>query len=194
MTDINQALSLYDMANQIDRLRFQMRALPASIPSVSAAFAPVHTLTGIITAVSDEVSRRLAGHISSDEAKAIDAFGDAFIPLGEAVTELGRMHSEVAFFNFTTYPTHSGSSPDLERLTRRSEEVISGCREAADAILETAAGELRAAAVKLAPSPTRVRATTPSPHATDTRPSLPAPTSPPPPAGPGVTPRAAKSR
>ncbi|MFG2116689.1 hypothetical protein ACGFRB_29310 [Streptomyces sp. NPDC048718] len=194
MTDINQALPLYDIANQIDRLRFQMRALPASIPSVSAAFAPIHTLTGIITKVSDEVSRRLAGHISSNEAKAIDAFGDAFIQLGEAVTELGCLHAEVAFFNFTTYPTHRGSSPDLERLTRKPEEVISGCREAADAILETAAGELRAAAVKLAPPPARARATTPSPHATDSEPRLSTPTSPPPPGGPGVTPRAVKSR
>lgn len=61
MTSITEALALYDTANQIDRLNFQLRALDRdpAIPSVSEVSFYVHTLAAITLSVSDQVKHRL---------------------------------------------------------------------------------------------------------------------------------------
>ncbi|MFF5438886.1 hypothetical protein [Streptomyces achromogenes] len=183
------------MAGQIDRLRFQLRALPAApaIPHLRSVTEQVHTLAGILTAVSDQVNRLLTGDLSSaDEKKAVEEYSGALTPLGEAMTHLGRIQAEVAFFNFTTHPTYRNSPPDLEHQRRQVNEIITGCCDAADEILELAAEELKASAVELAPSPARVQAAAPArtPHAANSAQANPAPATPP----PTVAPRTAKSR
>ncbi|MEU3529131.1 hypothetical protein AB0E62_35640 [Streptomyces sp. NPDC038707] len=193
MTSITQALALYDMAGQINRLRFQLRALPAApaIPHLDSVTAQVHTLAGILTAVSDQVSHRL-DLSSADAKKAVVAYSGALAPLGEAMTELGRLQAEVTIFNFTTHPSYHNSPSDLERQRRHVSEIITGCCDAADEILEVAADELQAAAVELASPPARVQAAAPArtPGPVNSAQAHPAPATPP----PAAAPRAAKSR
>ncbi|GHH29410.1 hypothetical protein [Streptomyces rubradiris] len=193
MTSITQALALYDMAGQIERLRFQLRALPPAptIPDLDSVTAQVHSLAGILTAVSDQVSHRL-GLSSADAKKAVVVYSAALVPLGEAMTELGRLQAEVTFFNFTTYPKYHNSPSDLERQLRYVNEIITGCRDAADEALEVAADELQAAAVELAHPPARVQAAAPArtPGPVNSAQANPAPAILP----PAVAPRAAKSR
>ncbi|MGW1604500.1 hypothetical protein [Streptomyces eurythermus] len=193
MSNITQALALYDMAGQINRLRFQLRALPAApaVPHLDSVTAQVHTLAGILTVVSDQVSHRL-DLSSADAKKAVVAYSGALAPLGEAMTELGRLQAEVTFFNFTTHSSYRNSPSDLERQRRHVGEIIAGCCDAADEILEVAADELQAAAVELASPPARVQAAAPArtPGPVNSAQAHPAPATPP----PGVAPRAAKSR
>ncbi|WP_435127234.1 hypothetical protein [Actinacidiphila sp. bgisy144] len=62
MSSITEALALYDTANQVDRLNFQLRALnrgPA-IPSLSEVSSYVHTLAEITLSVSEQVKHRSA--------------------------------------------------------------------------------------------------------------------------------------
>ncbi|MET9373981.1 hypothetical protein ABZX98_07505 [Streptomyces sp. NPDC002992] len=199
MISLPQALALYDMANQIDRLRFQLRALaPGSAPSpLSAVTATVHALAGINVAVSDEIRSRLNGGLSADTMKAVEAFSAALSPLGEAMTELGRLQAEIALYNFTTHPMHRKNPSVLEGRRQRVAELTTECCEAADEILEAAVGELQAAAIALAPSPARAQPATPArsplapsrPGQTHATPAIPPST-----AVPAVAPHAAKVR
>ncbi|MEU7086897.1 hypothetical protein [Streptomyces achromogenes] len=193
MTSITQALALYDMAGQIERLRFQLRALPAApaIPHLDSVTAQVHTLAGILTAVSDQVNHRLTLS-SADAKKAVVAYSAVLVPLGEAMTELGRLQAEVTFFNFTTHLGYHNSPSDPERQHRYVNDIITGCCDAADEALEAAAAELQASAVELAPSPARVQAAAPArtPRAANSAQANPAPATPP----PAVAPRTAKGR
>jgi hypothetical protein len=197
MTSITQALALYDMAGQIERLRFQLRALPPApaIPHLDSVTAQVHTLAGILTAVSDQVNHRL-DLSSADAKKALVVYSAALVPLGEAMTELGRLQAEVTFFNFTTYPRYHHSPSDLERQHRDVNEIITGCCDAADEALEVAAEELQAAAVELAHPPARVQATdrARTPHPRHSAQTSSATATPLPSALPAVAPQAAKSR
>lgn len=197
MTCIAEALALFDTANQVERLRFQLRALPPApaVPPLTEVSAQVRTLAEITTAVSDEVNRRLAdGPFSVESKKAMQAYSDALAPLGEAMTELGRLQAEIVFFNFTTHPAARNDELVLAGARRQANEVITGCCEAADEILDAAAGELRAAATELAPPPTRAQATAlaRSPHAPG--PGQSAPAARPFPAPPTAAPTSAKGR
>lgn len=184
MTSITQALSLYDMADQIDRLRFQLRALPAvptSIP-LSVASAWVHTLAGITLAVSDQVNHNCL-RATANERRTVQAYSYTLAPLGEAMAELGNLQAEVVLFQIRTHRGHRSSTLDLERPRQQADEIITGCFEAADQILEVAAGELRAAANELAPpsAHAQVSAEANSPHAPSsgqTDPANPVPLSP----------------
>ncbi|GAA3903841.1 hypothetical protein GCM10022244_12540 [Streptomyces gulbargensis] len=198
MTSLADALALYDMASQIDRLWFRLRALaPGSTTSpLAAVTATVHALAGINVAVSDEIRRRLNGDLHAAEKKAIEAYSAALAPLGEAMTELGRLQAGIAFYNFTTHPMHRRNPSVLEGHRQHVAELTTECCEAADEILEATVGELQSAAIALAPSPARAQpAITPSPHI----PSRPgqthaAPAVPPSTALPAVAPHAAKVR
>ncbi|OII68365.1 hypothetical protein [Streptomyces sp. CC77] len=192
MSNFTHALALYDMAGQVDRLRFQLRTLPPApaIPAVDSVSARVEDLIGITSAVSAQIKHCLSDLMSGEPTKAaLKAYSNALAPLGEALAELGRMHAEIAHYNFTTHPAHRGSPSDLEVPRQEVNEMVSVCCETADEILEVAAIELRDAAVKLMPSPSRLQPGTPGRalRAGSALPSLP-------PTPPAVTPRVAKSR
>ncbi|MET9955437.1 MULTISPECIES: hypothetical protein [Streptomyces] len=192
LSNFTPALALYDMAGQVDRLRFQLRTLPPapSIPAVDSVSARVEDLIGITTAVSAQIKHCLSDLMSGEPTKAaLQAYSNALAPLGEALTELGRMHAEIAHYNFTTHPAHRGSPSDLELPRQEVNETVSGCCEAADEILEVTAIELRDAALALMPSPSRLQPGTPGRalRAGSALPSLP-------PVPLAVTPRVAKSR
>ncbi|MGW4345350.1 hypothetical protein ACWEL8_09760 [Streptomyces sp. NPDC004690] len=197
---MSHALALYDMASQIDRCRFQLRALPCApaVPSLTDVSAQVHTLAKITLAASDQVNRRLSGGdlFSADAMRAIEVYSDALAPLGEALTELGRLQAATALFDFTTHPRHRDNPSDLDRSRRQASEIVTGCRDAADEILETTADELRAAAAELAIPPTRAQdaARASSPQTPDTGQVHRAPAAPPAPALPAAAPRTAKGR
>lgn len=195
MTSLTDALSLYDTASKIDRLQFQLRAMPPApaILPLADVSAQVRALAGITAEISDEVTRRLSdGPLSKPTQRAVEAYSSALAPLGEASTELGRLHREVAFC--VNIATHGPSRSVLNYPQRLTDEVIAGCLEAADEVLGVAAEALRAAATHLAPSSpsvqnaTRVR----SPHAPTTGQSSPA--APSSPALPATAPRTAKGR
>ncbi len=192
MSNFTHAVALYDMAGQVDRLRFQLRTLPPApaIPAVDSVSARVEDLIGITSAVSAQIKHCLSDLMSGEATKAaLKAYSNALAPLGEALAELGRMHAEITHYNFTTHPAHRGGPSNLEHPRQAVNEMVSGCCETADEILEVAAIELRDAAVKLMPSPSRLQPGTP-------RRALRTGSAPPslPPAPPAVTPRAAKSR
>ncbi|MER6531650.1 hypothetical protein [Streptomyces sp. NPDC001508] len=162
MTDLDEALALYDLASRIDRLRFQLRSLtPApTIPGLNEVSTQVYTLAGITAAISEQVNLRLSDGLARvPRQKALQAYSDALAPLGEAMTELGRLQTEIVYFDFTAFPALHDSPSDLQHRRQQANELITGCCGAADEILEAAAGELRAAATELAPTPTRIQAT-----------------------------------
>ncbi|MCX5395635.1 hypothetical protein [Streptomyces sp. NBC_00102] len=187
------ALALYDMAGQVERLRFQLRTLPPppAIPAVDAVSARVDDLVGITTAVSAQIKHCLSNLMSDAPAKAaLQAYSTALAPLGEALTELGRMHTEISHYLFTAHPARRDSPLNLERARQQATEVISGCWEAADEILEVVAIELRDSASKVAPAPSRRRSEAPGRALHTTGSGLPSI----PPAPASATPRAAKGR
>lgn len=197
MSSLTEALALYDTADQIDRLNFQRRALDRgrALPSLSEVSFYVHTLATITVSVSDQVKHRLAeGGFSGDGKKSVMAYSLVLAPLGEAITELGRAQAEIAYFNVTTYPAQRNSPSDLDHSRRQAMEIITGCCEAADEILESVADELRKAATRLAPSPAYTQATARSPHASLVGRSAAVPATPPAPASSAVPPTAAKGR
>jgi hypothetical protein len=199
MPSITEALALFDTANQVERLQFQLRDLPPApaIPHLMRICAHVRTLAEITTAVGEEVNRRLAnGPLSVGSAKAVQAYSDALAPLGETMTELGRVQAEIAFFNFTTHPAARDNAVVLAAAGQQAGEVITGCCEAADEILGTVAGELRVAATELAPPPTRAQATAlaRSPHTQGPGQSAAAPAVPAASALPAAAPTGAKGR
>jgi hypothetical protein len=110
------------------------------------------------------------------------------------MTELGRAQSEIAYFNFTTHPSHRNNPSGLDHFRRQATEIITSCCEAADEILESVAVDLRTSAARLAPSPIHAHATARSPHASLVGQSAPGPATPPTPAPSTVAPNAAKSR
>jgi hypothetical protein len=197
MPSINEALALYDTASQIDRLNFQLRALEKgpALPSLSEVSFYAHTLATITVSVSDQVKRRLAeGGFDGDRKKAVVAYSVVLAPLGEAITELGRAQAEIAYFNFTTRPAHLSEPSVLKDSRRQAGEIITGCFEAADEILESVTDDLRKAANRLAPSPAHAQATARSPHASLVGQSAPVPATPPAPASSAVPPTAARGR
>ncbi|MFG2836411.1 hypothetical protein ACGFYE_15615 [Streptomyces zaomyceticus] len=152
--------------------------------------ARVEDLIGITTAVSAQIKHCLSHLMSGEPTKAaLKAYSNALAPLGEALAELGRMHGEISHYNFTTHPAHRGSPSGLELPRQEVNETVSGCCEAADEILDAVAIELRAAAVKLMPSPSRLQPGTPG-RVLRAGSALPSP----PPVLPAVTPRVTKSR
>ncbi|WP_435127200.1 hypothetical protein [Actinacidiphila sp. bgisy144] len=110
------------------------------------------------------------------------------------MTELGRAQSEIAYFNFTTHPTHRNNPSSLDPARRQANEIITGCCEAADEILESVAADLRTSAGRLAPSTAHVQATARSPHTSLVGQSAPAPAAPPAPAASPLAPSAVKGR
>jgi len=168
MTSITDALAMYDMASNIDRLRFQLRATThaPAVPSLVDVTSQVRTLAGITAKISEEVTRRISdGPLSKPTQRAVEAYSSALAPLGEAATELGRLHREVTFC--VSIATHGPSRSVLNYPQRLTDEVIAGCLEAADEVLGEAAGAIRAAATHLAPSSPSVQsaAQVRSPHA-----------------------------
>ncbi|MFE0772160.1 hypothetical protein [Streptomyces sp. NPDC058861] len=181
------------MADRLERLRFQLKSLPTApeIPGVVGLSARVTDLLDITTAVSARIRHCMSdlGAGSSAEA-ALTAYSSTLAPLGEALTELGRMHAEVVYRNFVIYPRHRDDQSALDLHRQQVAETVSGCFEAADEILEVTAIELRDAATKLAPSPSRLRPAAPAralPAVTPGPASLP-------PTPPSAAPGAAKSR
>lgn len=198
MSSITEALALYDTANQIDRLNFQLRALERgpALPPLSEVSFYAHALATITVSVSNQVKRRLAeGGFDGDGKKAVVAYSVVLAPLGEAITELGRAQAKIAHFNFTIRPAHLNEPSVLKHSRQQADEIITGCFEAADEILESAADELRTAANRLAPSPAHAQATARSPHASRAgQTAAPAPATPPALAPSTVAPSTAKAR
>ncbi|MFD3944919.1 hypothetical protein [Streptomyces sp. NPDC058579] len=181
------------MAGQVERLRFQLRTLPPppAIPAVNSVSARVDDLARITTAVSAQINDCLSNLMSGDSTKAaLQAYSSALAPLGEALTELGRMHTEISQYHFTTHPARRDSPLDLELPRQQVNEVVSGCWEAADEILEVAAIELRDPASKLMPTPSRRRPDAPGRALSTTSSGLASI----PPGPPAATPRVAKGR
>lgn len=194
MTSLTDALALYDTASSIDRLRFQLRALPPApaTPLLSEVSEQVRTLAGITAGISDEVNRRLSDGLYSVPAQqAVDAFSAALAPLGEAMTELGRLQRDVVFVHFTAPRISTSEIPHPGELAT---EVITECRDDAAEILEVTAENLRASATRLTPTsgPLQSAARARSPHAPVAGPVTSA--IPPAPALPAVAPATAKSR
>ncbi|MFJ7527957.1 hypothetical protein ACIQ1S_23890 [Streptomyces griseus] len=194
MTDISQALALHDMASRIDRLRFQLRTLPPApaIPDVGTVSSQINTLARITTAVSDRIDQCLADLPSPGSKSALLAYSCIIAPLGEAITELGRIQAEVTSIRFAAHPAHKKEKTERARQTNMANEVISGSCEAADEILEIVVSGLREEAAKSAPSSTgRSGAASQPAHAPDLGPRH-TPDLPPPP--PRLTPRAPNTR
>jgi hypothetical protein len=106
---------------------------------------------GVLAAVLDDVGKEIGQRLDFDlrppwptDWQTAEAFSRALDPLGEAVTELGRLQGELA----SRMPHCAPSGAPEDRL---SDEVITGCLEAAVEALEYAAARLRETAVQLAP-------------------------------------------
>ncbi|MEW1699022.1 hypothetical protein ACIQCR_31175 [Streptomyces sp. NPDC093249] len=173
------------MASRIDRVRFQLRALPAApaIPGMAGVSARIDDLAGITITATAQISD-CAATLSQDRTKtALKAYSLVLAPLGEALTELGRMHAEIAHFNFTTHPAHRDSPSALDLPRQHVHEAVTGCCQAADEILEAASVELIDTAYRLA-----------SPHLRPAAPAVASALASLPPAAPSAAARAAKNR
>ncbi|MFE6457801.1 hypothetical protein ACFVP0_10110 [Streptomyces cinereoruber] len=181
------------MADRLELLRFQLQSLPTApeIPRVTSVSARINDLIDITKTVSDRIRHCMSDlGIDPSVKAALTAYSSALAPLGEALTELGRMHAEVAYYNFVTHPRHRDNQSDLGRHRQQVTETVSGCFEAADEILEVTAIGLRDTAKTLAPSPSYLRPAAPAralPAANPRSAALP-------PVPPSTAPGAAKSR
>jgi hypothetical protein len=188
MPDLTEALALYDTATQLDRLRFQLCALPTApaLPTLPAISAHVRTLAQITAEISEHVSRSLSdGLRTQSDWQAVEALSTTLDPLGEALTELGRLQSHAVFAHFTARRTNASKIGDGHE---RAIETITSCRDTAAEILDAAAGELHLAAAE-----STTAATGPTPgtgplltaaHARSPQTPAPAPTSAPSPTAP----------
>ncbi|MFC9486007.1 hypothetical protein ACFTZM_08000 [Streptomyces hydrogenans] len=105
-----------------------------------------------------QIRHCLSNLSSGSSAKAaLKAYSSTLTPLGEALTEFGRMRAEITYYSFATHPRHHDNPSELELPRRQVDEAVTGCCEAADEILEVTAIELRDAAIQLAPSPSRLQ-------------------------------------
>ncbi|MEU4030529.1 hypothetical protein [Streptomyces anulatus] len=184
MNHISLALALHDMAARVDRLRFQLRALPAppQFPGIVTVTAQINTLSEIVTAVCGKVRERISDLDSPGSRRALQAYSDILAPLGEAATELGRIHTEVAQIHFS-HPAKNTDEPELVRRRHLANEAISGSCEAADEILEVIVSGLQDEAAKLAPpAPGRFQAASHPSYAAALQENRPASALPPPPA------------
>ncbi|MER8037109.1 hypothetical protein [Streptomyces hydrogenans] len=84
---------------------------------------------------------------------ALRAYSGALAPLGEALTELGRMHAEITHWNFSADATRQLGSMGTVLPSQRVIDAVSGCREAVDEILDATAIALRTSATELASPP-----------------------------------------
>jgi hypothetical protein len=160
MPDLTQALALYDTASQLDRLRFQLCALPAApaLPSLPAVSAHVRTLAQITAGISEHIIRRVShGLRTQSDWQAVGALSTALDPLGEALTELGRLQSHAVFAHFTARRTSASKSGNGHE---RAIETITSCRDTAAEILDSAAAELHLAAAESTITATRLTPTT----------------------------------
>ncbi|MFE6979282.1 hypothetical protein [Streptomyces sp. NPDC057682] len=185
MTNFSQALALHDMASLIDRLRFQLRALPAppSLPGVETLSARSNILAAITKAVCEKVDQCLIDLPSQGSTEAVQAYSKTLAPLGEVATELGRIQAEVATYKFSIYPEHKNDRVELARRAGLANKVVSESRDTADRILEMVVSGLREEAATLAP-PTagRLQGAIPSPYASGVEQNRSTPAAPPPPA------------
>jgi hypothetical protein len=100
-------------------------------------------LAEIIGDVNREIGRHLAIGLRPPSPTA-EAYSRALDPLGETVTELGRLQNELLL----RLPHRAPSGAPENRL---SDDVINGCLEAAVEALVYAAAHLREIAAQLAP-------------------------------------------
>lgn len=145
---LSDALDLYDKASSLDRLRFELRALPDPLTDrpPAAVSGPIRTLATIIAEVSDEISHRLRDGMPSPAARlAVEALSSALDPLGAAVTELGNVQLHSTLVNAAAPGT---SARDLESSTRA--DVITEGLRSADSAFGEAAENLRRVAALLA--------------------------------------------
>lgn len=194
MPDLTEALALYDTADQIDRLRFQLCALPSApaVPSPWAVASQVRTLAEITAGISDQITGLPADPYASPARRAMNAFSAAVLPLGEATAELGEVQSNAVVVNDIS--PHTGN-PDTKRRRELAVLELTEHRDAAAGILQVTAEQLRTAATRLArpQDPLQVAARARSPHTPATTATVPQPAS----ASPTPTPassRAAKGR
>jgi hypothetical protein len=121
----------------------------------TTVFEQIGVLAGIIGDVSTEIGRHLSTDLwppSPTAEKTAEAYSRALDPLGQTVTELGRLQNEL----LGRLPHFAPSGAPEDRL---SDEVIHGCLEAAIEALGYAAAHLREEAAQLAP---RVRPRAPA--------------------------------
>jgi hypothetical protein len=194
MPSPTDALALYDTVSSINRLRFHLRtqSAPPANPSVGDITGQVRALAGIITEVSDEVTRLAADLFPVSAQRATEAYSSVLPLLGEGMTELGRLHREVTDTRITAVRNgRPGPSP-----ARQSAEIITGCLEAADEVLGEAAIELRTEAMYLTSASAHVQAAARarSPHAPVAGPAVSTSAVPPASAPPPVVPATAKGR
>lgn len=156
-SNVTEALTLYDTAGRIDRLKVTLEVLPVPDDGMVpiTVFEQIGVLAGIIGDVSAEIGRRVSFDLrlpSPIAEKTAEAFSRALNPLGETVTELGRLQHEL----LGRLPHFAPSGAPEDRL---SDEVIHGCLDAAIEALDYAAAHLREGAARLAP---RVRPRAPA--------------------------------
>ncbi|MFG2564623.1 hypothetical protein ACGFR6_04195 [Streptomyces sp. NPDC048567] len=160
LTDMTEALGLHDMASKIARLRLRLRALmPPSVPSVSTACGLLDGLTEIATTANQQL-KNFSEPSSRDREIALFTYCYALDPLGECITELGRVNTAVLTFHLQAKSIHrkhaiagknSDHSPDIEAAWQDASEYVSSGYEAANDILKTLEGDLQRTAIGLAP-------------------------------------------
>jgi hypothetical protein len=181
MTDLTEALGLYDTAARIDRLHFQLLALPAALdlPSLPAVSEHIRALAEITAGISDHVSHLSDTLYTTSAQRAADEFSSALSPLGEALTELGQLQNDAVLVHTTAPHTNTAGAADTRELAI---EVITEHRDAAANFLQLAARDLRTAATCLAPATGRSQAAARAP------PFIPTPATTPPTARSSPTP------
>jgi hypothetical protein len=193
MISTTYALALYDTAGAIDRLRFHLRsqADPPDKPTVGDVTDHVRTLAGIVTEVSDGVTRLGGDMLSAGAQRAAEAFASVLPLLGEGMTELGLLHRKARLHRAAVRGGWTNETSE-----RQSTQDITCHLEGADQALGDAAAELRTIAARLAPASARVQsaAHAHSPHATGTGPAESTTAAPPAPAAPAAAPSPAKGR
>ncbi|WUH90386.1 hypothetical protein OG900_09905 [Streptomyces sp. NBC_00433] len=156
-SNVIDGLALYDTAGRIDRLKVTLEVLPVPDDGMVpiTVFKQIGVLAGIIGDVSTDIGRHLpTGQWppSPTAKKTAEAYSRALDPLGQTVTELGRLQDEL----LGRLPHFAPSGAPEDRL---SDEVIHGCLDAAIEALGHAAAHLREEAAQLAP---RVRPRAPA--------------------------------
>lgn len=164
---------MHDTADRIARLKFALQTKPETATGYIpvTVYEEIGVLAAIIDAINQEIGQRLAIGLQPPSPTArqrAEAYSRVLDPLGEAVTELGRLQTELIGRIHQAAP--SGAPED-----RLSDDVIAGCLEAAIEALDYAATHLRETAIQLAPpaSP-RASASRPRTTATPTPPNHPA--------------------
>ncbi|WP_433892558.1 hypothetical protein [Streptomyces sp. CA-111067] len=156
-SNVTDALALYDAAGRIDCLKVTLEVLP--VPDDGMVPITVFQQIGVLAEIIGDVSAEIGRHLPTGQwppsptaKQTAEAFSRALDPLGQTVTELGRLQDEL----LGRLPHFAPSGAPEDRL---SDEVIHGCLDTGIEALDYAAAHLREQAARLAP---RVRPRAPA--------------------------------